>query len=417
MRFSGPIRGSGRYDRLVARRPVKRLGIYVDGPYSVVETETGRRVAPDPADFPFLSFACAVGSRFESTRLFGRARRVTDPEGRQLLDAAVEIEELPHYEDLTHLRGVAGATAGTARGFWRGLGEVDAVWIFGPHPFSLVLAGLAALRRKRIVLGVRQDTLEYFRGRLPDGRWTPALAAAGVLDRSFRVLARLTRATVVGDELARKYGGESPKVLPLTVSLIRDAQVVEAVRAKDWSGQIGLLTVGRIDQEKNPLLLVDAFAELERQRPGRYRLTWAGAGPLLEDVRRRAAELGSEGSVELLGFTPFGDGLLERYRDAHLFVHVSLTEGVPAVLAEAAASGTSIVATAVGGVPAALENGRAGLLVPPADRDALVGAILRLSDDSRLREGLATRALELARGWTLDAQTQRAAGFIEGRSA
>ena len=49
-----------------------RLGIYVDGPYTLVESETGTRLVPDPADSPFLLFALEVGRHFESVALFAR---------------------------------------------------------------------------------------------------------------------------------------------------------------------------------------------------------------------------------------------------------------------------------------------------------------------------------------------------------
>ena len=134
---------------------------------------------------------------------------------------------------------------------------------------------------------------------------------------------------------------------------------------------LDLLTVGRIDAEKNPLLLVGALADVERARPGRFRLRWAGVGPLADEVRRRADELGIGDRIELLGYVPFGPELLAEYRRAHVFLHVSLTEGVPHVLVEALSSGTPIVATDVGGVRAALDDGAAGLLVPPDDAAAL----------------------------------------------
>jgi glycosyltransferase involved in cell wall biosynthesis len=396
-------------------RPPRRLGIYVDGPYAVVETPGGVRISPDAADFPFLTFACAVGSRFETTMLFGRTARADGAHAQLLLPEGVEIATLPAYESLRRLDQVLRASLGTVCGFWRGLSRVDAVWVFGPHPFSFVLVALALLRRKRVVLGVRQDTVAYFRGRLPSARWKPVLIAARLLDSSFRALARLLPTTVVGVELARRYGGERQKLLPITVSLVREADVVESPRARDWNGEIELLSVGRIDQEKNPLLLVDALAELERRFPGRYRLAWVGTGPLVEAVRHRAAALGISPRLQLLGFVPFGPGLIERYRQAHALVHVSLTEGLPAVLVEALASGTPVVATAVGGVPAALGHGDAGLLVPPDDLDALVAGVVRLSSEPELRDRRTMRGLALAHGLTLDAQAAGIARFIEAR--
>lgn len=392
----------------------RRLGVYSDGPFHVIETDDGRRLAPDPADHPFLTFACEVGRHFDSMLLFARTTRASSPEPGPLLPASVRFVELPFYENLTRLGALVRATPGTVRGFWRGLADVDAVWVLGPHPFAFLLVPLAVVRHKRVVLGVRQDTVAYYRTRLPSGRWKPALAIARVWEVAFRLLARRLRTTVVGGALACQYGGDDARLLTTTVSLIRDADVVGAPRALDWTGPITLITVGRIDREKNPLLLVEAIAKLGEKRAGRFRLSWAGTGPLADDVRRRAIELGVADRIELLGFVPFGPELLERYRSAHAFVHVSLTEGVPATLIEALGSGTPVVATAVGGVPGALEGGRAGILVPPADADALVSAILQLVDDARLRDEIVSRGLQLARERTIEANSSRIAQFIKG---
>jgi glycosyltransferase involved in cell wall biosynthesis len=391
-----------------------RLGIYVDGPYRVVETSDGPRVAPDPADFPFLTFACTVGADFDATVVFGRATDSAEGASTDLLlPAGVTMAALPPYESLHRIGQVIGAAAGTMRGFWRGLARVDAVWVFGPHPFSFILVAFGLARRKGVVLGVRQDTRAYYRQRMQNARWRPALLVADGLDFGYRFLSRFVQTTAVGDELARRYGGERRKLLPIGVSLVRDADVVEQPAERDWSGTIELLTVGRIEQEKNPLLFVDVMARLERERPGRYRLTWAGTGPLADAVLERARELGVEDRIELLGFVAFGSDLLERYRSSHLFVHVSLTEGVPAVLIEALASGTPVVATDVGGVSAMLEGGAAGLLVPPEDVDAFVEAVYRMTDDADLRAQLVEHGLSIARTMTADSQARRIASFIK----
>jgi glycosyltransferase involved in cell wall biosynthesis len=393
-------------------RVSKRLGIYVDGPYGLVDTPSGPRVAPDPADLPFLTFACEVGRAFDATLLFARARPLAEG-GRALLPEHVGVVALPPYDDLSRLGQVARGSVGTMRGFWRGLGRVDVVWVFGPHPFAFLLAGLAMLRRRRVVLGVRQDSVAYFRSRMPEGHGAAALLAVRALDAGYRALARAVPATVVGPEVARAYGGERPALFAMTVSLARDADLAERPPERDWSGPIRMLTVGRIDREKNPMLLLDAMAALERAHPGRFELDWAGTGPLEPAVRARAAELGLGERIRFLGFVPY-ESLRRRYAEAHLFVHVSLTEGVPAVILEALAAGTPVVATDVGGVRAAVGGGAAGLLVPPADVDALVAAVLRASGDGELRGRMAARGLELARAGTVDAQAPRIARFLAG---
>jgi glycosyltransferase involved in cell wall biosynthesis len=397
------------------RRKLARLGVYSDGPFHIAEGANGKaRLAPDPADYPFLTFAATVGRQFSSTVVFARASTAAPPDGSPTLPEHVEFVRLPYYSSLTHLGELVRALPGTARAFWRGLGRVDAVWVIGPHPLALVLVPLALVRGRRVVLGVRQDTLAYYRSRLPRAHWRYAMIAAHAWDGGFRLLARRLRITVVGKDLASHYGGERPRLLTTTVTLMRAEDVVDAPRPRDWSGPISLFTVGRIDREKNPLLLVEALGRLEREQPGRFSLAWAGTGPLEDDVRRRAHELGVADRIELLGFVPFGPELLDRYRNAHAFVHVSLTEGVPATVIEALASGTPVVATAVGGVPAALEGGAAGLLVPPSNVEALVAAILQLIDEPEERDDRVRHGLGLASRNTLEAQAARIARFIAG---
>jgi glycosyltransferase involved in cell wall biosynthesis len=387
--------------------------VYQDGPFALVQTPEGRRLAPDPVDAPFLRFVGEIGGHFESLTLFARVVAAETGDWPILLEPSVRAVELPDYGNLRRLLAVFGASFRTSRAFWRGLREVDTVWAFGPHPFELLLVLLARLRGKRVVLGVRQDTPEYFRSRLPSGSWRPVLVGIRALDGLNRLLARRLPATVVGEAVAARYRSRRSRVLAMAPSLVRGDDVVAAVPERDWEEAIGLLTVGRIDTEKNPLLLVEALAELERKRPGKFRLRWAGVGPLAGVVQSRAEELGIADRLELVGYVPFGPELLDLYRRSHVFVHVSLTEGVPQVLVEALASGTPIVATDVGSVGSALLSGEAGLLVPPSDARALVGAVLRVVDEAELRDRLAGRGLELARERTLEAEAERVAAFLQ----
>ena len=404
---------------LKKKKDLSRLGVYQDGPFRVTSGDGAPpRIVADPADAPFFRFVSQVAGSFDEYVVFARVvGEVADPDERLLLPPDARLVELPDYGGLRHLPKVARAAFSTGSAFWRGLDRVDAVWTFGPQPFELVLVVLALARRKRVILGVRQDTPAYFRARIRGRSWKPVLAAIDLMDGLHRRLARRVPATVVGPANAARYGAPSPRVLAMAPSLVPAEAVVEEPRARDWSGPIELLTVGRVDAEKNPELVARLLAELERRRPGRYRLRWVGTGPLMDEVRRRVNELGVGDRLELVGFVPFGPELLDLYRSAHAFVHVSLTEGVPQVLVEALASGTPVVATDVGDVGTALAGGEAGLLVPPSDLDALVDAIVRISDDGEVRDSLVQRGLELARHGTLEVEAERVARFIRESSA
>lgn len=125
--------------------------------------------------------------------------------------------------------------------------------------------------------------------------------------------------------------------------------------------------IGRLSEEKNPLLAVDALAELGEPNA---RLCVVGDGPLRLDVARRARQLGVGQQVVLVGARPAASRLLRAF-DA--LVLSSRTEGTPMVLLEAAMAEVPIIATGVGGVPALV--GSEATIVPSEDSRALARAM------------------------------------------
>src|SRR5439155_10368337 len=207
------------------------------------------------------------------------------------------------------------------------------------------------------------------------------------LDAVYRLLARRCPVVVVGPELARHYE-RAPRVLPITVSLVREDQIASPAEAADrsYDGELVALSVGRLEREKNPLLLADVLARL-RERDPRWRLVVAGEGPMEGELRERLRALGVEGAADVRGYVPIDGGLPELYRSSHAFLHISWTEGLPQVLFEAFAARLPVVATEVGGVPAAA--GDAALLVPPGDAERPAGELARIAADPALRDRLA----------------------------
>src|SRR4051794_4025156 len=393
--------------------PVKRVGLYLDAAFRRSSDGGGETLYRGAGDFGFMHFAAAVGRHFGSLSVI--ARETDDvAECPNALPTGLELVPLPYYRSLRSVGKVVMATPRTLRAMWKALADLDAVWVTGVHPLGLLLAILARLRRKRVVLLIRQDSPRYFRHRASGILGLAILAPVYLMDLAFRTMARRLPTTVVGAHVAQRYGAPRPNVLEMHVNLLGSGDLVERPSEADWSGPVSLLTVGRVDREKNPMLVPRLLEALERRDAGRFHLTWIGEGPLSAPLAEEVARRGLAHSLTLPGYVPFGPELIEQYRNSHAFVHIALTEGVPQVLFEAMGSGLPIVATEVGGVAAALQSGEAGLLVPAGDAEALAGAILRLSDQPELRNTLATRALELAGRETIETESARVAEFIRG---
>lgn len=387
-----------------------RLGLWTDSVYQ----DRGGRVYSNEATYQFLRFAGKVGERFDQLVVFGREAPDDVPTRFELPGRDNRLAPLPYYASLRDVPGVLRALPGLAAAIWRGLGRVDVMWVIGPYPFSGIFVLLGLLRRKRVVLGVRQDTMQYYRARLPHRALSPLLGPLWLLEAFYRVMARVLPITAVGDAIARRYGAPRKGVLEYVTALTPRSEVAQGPPALNWSGRLRLLCVGRIEPEKAPLLMVEALAELERRHPGRYSVIWAGTGRLAEATRARAEELGVGELLELPGYVSYEPDLRLLYREVHMLVHVALTEGLPQVVLQAMAAGTPIVASDVGGVRAALDGGAAGLVVPPGDRSALIRAIEETTDDGPARDRRVERGLELARERTLEGESERVARFLAG---
>ncbi len=377
-----------------------RLAVYTDYEY----LSDGRRRYGQRA---FVVFLEALRPHVQRLVLVGRI----DPRpgsSHYPLHEDTELVGLPHYESLAHPWSVARSLLVSLVRFWRLLGDIDTVWVLGPYPHSVALALVTIVRRRRLVLGVRQDMPAYVRSRRPDKRWMHW--SADVLEAIWKLLARRYATVVVGPELERKYRN-APNLLATTVSLVSERDIPadpEAVPEHEFGDELRVLTVGRLDAEKNPLLLADIVALL--QPPERWQLVVCGDGPMREQLQERLAQRELLGRVQLRGYVPIDDGLLELYRESHAFLHVSFTEGFPQVLIEAFATGLPAVATAVGGVPAAADG--AALLVQPDDAAAAAQALERIASDSELRHRLVDAGLSRARECTLEVESRRLAEFL-----
>lgn len=151
-----------------------------------------------------------------------------------------------------------------------------------------------------------------------------------------------------------------------------------------------ICTVGRLSRVKNHSDLLLAVCELVKKWQD-LELLVVGRGRLESVLKQQVVDLGLSRNVRFMGHL---ENPKEIWPRVDVFVLPSLSEGMPLSLLEAMAAGVPAVATRVGGVGEAIEDGETGLLVPPGDRHALAEGIMKLLDDRTLARQMGKSAQE-----------------------
>lgn len=155
-----------------------------------------------------------------------------------------------------------------------------------------------------------------------------------------------------------------------------------------------IITVGRLNKQKNQRLLIDAYALLVDQVPDEKLLIY-GSGELQQELENRIRELKLDGKVVLAGES---SNIPEVLSSAKLFVLPSDYEGMPNALMEALTVGVPCIATdcPCGGPRELIENERNGQLFPCGDVEALVIAMKKVLRNSEYADSLSKKARENA---------------------
>jgi sugar transferase (PEP-CTERM/EpsH1 system associated) len=191
----------------------------------------------------------------------------------------------------------------------------------------------------------------------------------------------------------------------------------EAMGPYSDPGHFVVGTVGRMQPVKDQVTLVRAMIELWRSDESLrkwLRLALVGDGPLraeIEELLRR------ENATDLVWLAGARDDVPRLMRGLDLFVLPSLAEGVSNTLLEAMASGLPVVATRVGGNPELMEEGRSGMLVPPADPHAMAAAVREycLNREMTRRQGVLARMIA-GRRFGLDVMVNNYLNLYDGLS-
>jgi glycosyltransferase involved in cell wall biosynthesis len=195
----------------------------------------------------------------------------------------------------------------------------------------------------------------------------PSRSLESIARKRWRLPARAVRLIPNGVDAARFTPGDGGEVRRLL---------------KIPAGAVVVGTVGYLRREKNPVALVDAFAEAA---PRDAHLLFVGSGPLEESTRDRVRALGIGARVHLAGHqadpAPW-------HRAIDLFALASSTEQLPVALLESMATGVAAVCTDVGDVRWALSEDNRIAVVAGGDAKAFRDALGSLTRDAALRGAL-----------------------------
>jgi glycosyltransferase involved in cell wall biosynthesis len=136
-----------------------------------------------------------------------------------------------------------------------------------------------------------------------------------------------------------------------------------------------LLFAGRLHPQKDPVLLVQAIAALNRPQT---HLLIAGEGELMDTVETEIQTLGLQDNISLLGAVPLPK-LAALHQVSEAVVLTSVYEGLPLVVLESLASGTPVVTTRCGETPKFLQSG-SGLVCEERTPQAIAASLRQILD-------------------------------------
>jgi len=181
---------------------------------------------------------------------------------------------------------------------------------------------------------------------------------------------------------ARNFKGVIPNVAP-SIFPHHNSDFREKIRhGLDIAGtDVVAVTVSRITIDKGFQEYAKVVKRVVRLRRN-IRFLVIGTGSYFEEFKKELGWEITEGRVIVLGQR---DNVLDYLIASDLFVFPTLHENLSNALLESAVAGLPAVATAVGGNPEVVVHGITGILVPPYDHNAMVEAILNLTDQDRRR--------------------------------
>lgn len=203
-----------------------------------------------------------------------------------------------------------------------------------------------------------------------------------------------TKKIIAGAEVSRKFLIKMLGVPEKRVALVKhdspDTDLfnpqkihrTEARRYLNLKDEWVILSIAKLYKAKGLDYLIKAFASIKNKLPEeKFKVVILGIGPEKDNLEKLAQKLGVSKDLLLLDIKVDHKDMPKIYAAANVFVLPTLSQQGSLVINEALLMKLPVIATRIGAIPKIIRENETGVLVPPANSEALAEAILRIHDN------------------------------------
>jgi 1,2-diacylglycerol 3-alpha-glucosyltransferase len=284
-------------------------------------------------------------------------------------------------------------------------------------PFSIGLAGIFYAKRFRLPIVYTAHTnyadyRHYVRG--------GSLVPESVIDKLAAHFSNSIDLTIapskkIADSLVRYGTKKEIAILPTGIPAMAAGSRARFKKKYGNERALTLLYMGRVTKEKNLEFLLEAFSLAIPRLPSSTKLVIAGDGPYSNEIKTLAKRLDVDDQVIFTGFLS-GSDRADAYSAGDIFCHVSYSETQGLTLMEAASYGMPLLVSD--------DSAYAGVAIPDVnavvvgnDVQNYADELAKLANDKELRAKLGAGSKELAKSFSIDAQTDELVTLYENAIA
>ncbi|HNX14704.1 MAG TPA: glycosyltransferase [Oscillospiraceae bacterium] len=237
-----------------------------------------------------------------------------------------------------------------------------------------------------------------------------ALCVAKKNSKIIKKIMKTVPTLINGNGMRRLYRQDNDHVKEIRTSTFLKSEITHNHKTMN-KDKVNLIFVGTVRPAKGLDYLLQAMDKLIKYGINIY-LTIVGDGDYIETLKERAKTMRIIDRIRFTGRLAMGKQLFEEYKQSDIFILPSLSEGTPRTLIEAMCNGVPVIATDAGGITFTVKDHENGLIVPTANAEAIVKAIVEIIEDDNLRNKVVQSGFLFAENNTIESHTNEVCSFI-----